>query len=95
MGQGAARLGDVTAGHDGFPPVPCNSASANVKVNKKGAARQGDTFVAHAKPKNPPHTPVAIGGGTVRINGKKAHRKGDKHTCGDTQAMASTNVRFG
>ena len=95
MGQGAARLGDSTTGHGCFPPVPCNSASANVRVNKKGAERQGDTHPAHSCPKVPPHVPVAKGGGTVRINKRKAHRKGDGHGCGDSQAGASTNVRFG
>lgn len=95
MGQGAARLGDSSTGHGCFGGVPSNSASANVKVNKKGAMRQGDTHNPHACPKVPPHVPVAKGGGTVKINGRKAHRKGDGHGCGDKQAGASSNVRFG
>lgn len=96
MGINVIRLGaDATTGHSGFPPVVAVGASGNVRANSKGVVRQGDMFAPHAKPKNPPHSGAAIGGGTVRTNGLKSQRKGDGTTCGDTSANGSNNVRFG
>ena len=51
-----ARLGDLTAGHVPFPPVPIDTASATVFVNNVGIARAkgalfpGDSHTPHVHP---------------------------------------------
>jgi len=43
-GQPAARLGDIDTGHPPSPPTPVITASSNVIINGRGAARKGDMW---------------------------------------------------
>ena len=94
---GAATVGTVTAGHDGYPPVVMPVGSPSVFINGKPALRKGDGGVTHTKPKNSPHEVVVSGGSsTVMINGIPAARIGDPCACGDTLASnGSSNVSVG
>lgn len=95
-GKPAGRLNDNQSGHGCYPPSPCNKASSNVIINKKGAMRVGDTFVPHCCPVPGCHTPVlAKGSSTVIINGKGAGRLGDPTGCGAKVMVGSGNVIIG
>lgn len=96
MGIPVIRLGaDLSTGHNGFFPVVATAASGNVRANSKGVVRTGDPYESHSAPDKPPHVGTAIGGGTVRVNGKQAQRRGDANSCQDTASNGSNNVRFG
>lgn len=75
----AARKGDSGRVHcSGFAIA---SASGDVFINGRGAARKGDSSTPHLKPGGKRcvvHTSSISGGsGSVFINGKPAARKGD------------------
>lgn len=90
------RLGDICTGHDACPPVPLVSASSNVLVNGKGAARVSDPYATHGCPIHSPHTPVcASGSSTVFVNGKALVRVGDSVSCGGSAMTGSGNVNAG
>lgn len=96
MGLPVIRLAsDNTQGHSGYFPVPAAGASSNVFVNSRGVVRQSDPFNPHSAPEKPTHVGYAVGGGTVKVNGKLSQRAGDALTCGDTSSNGSSNVRFG
>lgn len=95
--SGASKLGDMASGHEGWPPHPITSGSANVNVNGTPAAKVGDTLAIHgAPPPFPPH-PGAImaGSSTVNINGSPAARIGDDISCGGVIIQGSANVVIG
>jgi uncharacterized Zn-binding protein involved in type VI secretion len=89
----AARLGDkaqVDADAHGCPSCPhpavgpIVTASKDVFINSKGAARQGD-LGNHAACCGPNNFTVAKGSATVYVNGKPLARMNDKAThCGGT-----------
>lgn len=102
----AARLNDkgkCMADAHGCPACPHSvqgpiiAASGDVFINKKPAARVGDTGV-HAVCCGPNTFEIKMGSSTVFINGKKAARKGDmtKH-CGGIGSIdtGSDNVNTG
>lgn len=90
----AARLGDMSTGHDGYPPRPAVQASDNVFINNKGAVRLGDKWAVHCR--RSCHDGVSYtGSNVVFINNRAAVRIGDKISCGDTVAQGSTNVYIG
>lgn len=92
----AARLDDKSTGHDSCAPVPLVSASGNVFINGRGAARIGDSFAAHSCRVHPSHSGVvASGSASVFINGRAAARKGDPVSCGGSIAEGSGNVWIG
>jgi uncharacterized Zn-binding protein involved in type VI secretion len=77
---GAARRGDPGLIH--CSPWTIASASSDVFINGRGAARIGDKTSLHLKPagkKCVPHTAsITQGAATVRINGKPAARVGSQ-----------------
>ena len=96
----AARLGDSCAGHGCFPATPITSGSADVSINGKPAARQGDSVLLHACPcPKMPHAlhgrSISAGSSTVSINGKPAARVGDSLGCGGSVSAGSGNVFIG
>tara|TARA_B100000214_G_scaffold10058_1_gene7307 strand:- start:94148 stop:94429 length:282 start_codon:yes stop_codon:yes gene_type:complete len=93
MGQSVMRLGDKSVGH-GYPPVPSIQASTNVKVNGKGAVRNGDSYAVHCL-SGSCHQGKAVSGSSVKVNGKGVHTTGMKLSCGDTAGPGSTNVKAG
>lgn len=73
------------------PPLPASKApssivtgAANVSVEGKAAAREGDQTTAAST--------VAEGSSTVRINGKPVARAGDKTKCGGVIVGGSSTV---
>lgn len=95
-GTGAARLLDVDTGHGCFPPSPVISASPDVFINYRPAARLGDPLAPHACPNSPPHgRNLSAGSATVFINGQPASRIGDAIGCGGSMASGSGDVFIG
>ena len=96
MSQPVTRLGDLTAGHDGFPPRPSISASPNVTCNNIAVVRLNDSYDVHCNIVPVCHVGVlSTGSGTVTVNGLPLGRVGDSVSCGDTVAEGSPNVVCG
>lgn len=76
---GAARRGDAGIPHCSAYVIA--SASSDVIINGRGAARVGDASTVHLKPGGRfcvPHTAVIVSGSSsVFINGRPAARIGD------------------
>lgn len=71
MGRGVACVGDMCAGHDGYPGTPIITGSNTMFCDGKGVACKGDKCADHNKPKVPNHTPVITGGSSFfTIDGK-------------------------
>lgn len=96
-------IGSVSADAHGCPACPHGAkgpvivGSPNVNVNGLPAARVDDKGV-HAACCGPNMFTATKGSGTVFINGKKAHRKGDAqaHCGGNGQSdKGSPNVNTG
>lgn len=80
----------------GAPPAPAAAWSSNVFANSRNVVRQGDAFVPHARPNEPPHgRVVSSGSSTVYVNGKQCARIGDPLSCGAHIATGSSNVIVG
>lgn len=92
----AARLNDKSTGHDACAPVPLVSASGDVFINGRGAARIGDSFAPHSCHVHPSHSgTVASGSLSVFINGRGAARLDDSVSCGGSIAEGSGDVWIG
>lgn len=93
----AARKGDPGIPH--CSPYVIGTASTDVLINGRGAARVGDLAVSHLRPagrKCVPHTPPIIQGSTsVFINGRPAARQGDALAACTRVALGSTDVNIG
>ena len=89
--QPAARLGDIDTGHPPAPPTPIITASGNVFINGRPAARKGDMLVPH----HPGVRIITEGSGSVLINGKPAARITDAINCGGKIIVGSGNVLIG
>jgi uncharacterized Zn-binding protein involved in type VI secretion len=76
----AARKGDSNVVHCSGHNIA--SASGDVFVNGRGAARQGDKSTVHKRPgkKCPSHSAsISNGSGTVFVNGRPFARVGDSY----------------
>ena len=80
--------GDMSQGHNGYPPVPIH-ASSNVTINGKKIALNGDSYSQHCK--DSCHVPIIIGTSSVTINGIALALEGDSTNCGD-HATSSSSV---
>ena len=93
----ATRIGDADTAH--CSPPKRAQGSPNVFVNGIPWSRQGDHNTSHLKPCGPVccnHTaPIAVGSGTVFINGKGAGRIGDAISGCTKVAAGSPNVNAG
>lgn len=91
----ASCIGQMTTGHEGYPPKDYITGDGGVLINGQPISVIGSNATPHFKPKFPPHPIVAAGGsGTVLVNGVPVHRKGDPTACGD-KSDASTHVKVG
>ena len=91
--QPVVRLGDMSAGACGFPPIPCQSTSvANVFVNGIPVVTVGDFWGIHCN-SDTCHPEVAVmGNPTVLVNGKPLVTVGSSLSSGDMAASGSPNV---
>jgi|TARA_B110000263_G_C14990457_1_gene365743 uncharacterized Zn-binding protein involved in type VI secretion len=92
----ATRIGDADVVHCSGPFRA--QGSPNVNVNGIPWSRQGDHNTVHLKPCGVccPHTaPIAVGSGTVFVNGKGAGRIGDAISGCTNVAAGSPNVNAG
>lgn len=91
-----SRLGDLSAGHDGFPPTPIiGGVCSTVFVNGIPAATVGSTLSDHTSGATHVGRTVVSGSGTVFFESKGAARIGDSINCGDTLGAGSDNVFVG
>jgi uncharacterized Zn-binding protein involved in type VI secretion len=88
MSKSIVLNGDMSTGHDGFPPTKA-VASSSVTINGISIVVEGDSYEQHCK--GGCHVPVAIGSSNITINGKKIIVDGDSLSCGDT-ATASSSI---
>ena len=92
----AARLGDQCSGHGCFPPRTGVNASGNVFFNGIPAHIVGNGWNLHCCPRQGCHPgTIAVGLGSVFINGQPAARIGDSIDCGSSIAAGSSNVFLG
>ena len=89
------RLGDACTGHGCFPGRPSSSASGDVFVNGIAVHRQGDSWSSHCCGPSCHGGALALGSGTVFVNGKMIGRIGDPVDCGSAVAVGSGNVFAG
>lgn len=89
--------GELSQGHDHFPPVPAIPGSTKVTIEGKKVILEGDSYAphnhgAHYSKHAHPHTPIAsVGSPTVFVNGIGVVRDGDPLNCGDA---ADTQSNF-
>ena len=96
MIQPVTRLGDLTAGHDGFPPRPSITASPDVTCNNIPVVRVTDGYAIHCNAIPICHDGIlAVGSPTVTVNNLPLGRVGDPVSCGDTVAEGSPDVLCG
>jgi uncharacterized Zn-binding protein involved in type VI secretion len=93
----AARLGDPGIPHCG--PYVIATASTDVVINGRGAARIGDISTPHLRPGGRScvvHVaPIITGSSSVFINGRPAARQGDALGACTRVALGSFNVNIG
>lgn len=92
----AARQGDAGVPH--CSPYVIASASADVVINGRGAARVGDVSTGHLRPgkRCPAHVAAIItGSSSVFINGRPAATVGSKLAACTAVATGSSDVIVG
>jgi len=93
----AARKGDPGVPH--CSPYVIGTASSDVFINGRGAARVGDLAVPHLRPCGPVccvHAPPIVTGSlSVFINGRPAARQGDYLAGCTLIALGSGDVNIG
>lgn len=62
MGRGVACVGDMCAGHDGYPGTPIITGSNTMFCDGKAIACVGDICQDHDKSHGHNHTPIITGG---------------------------------
>lgn len=79
MKHGAARVGDMTSGHDGYPGTPIITGSSTLICDGKGVACVGDKCQDHDKSHGHNHTPIITGGSSFfKIDGRAAAMTGSE-----------------
>lgn len=92
----AARRGDAGIPHCSGYVIA--TASGDVIINGRGAARVGDVNTPHLRPGRPcpVHVvPIVSGSGSVFINGRQAARVGDPFASCTRVATGSSDVIIG
>lgn len=98
-----AVLGQMSTGHDGYPPTPCiGPVSSTVTINGKGVQlKYYSLYESHTK-NNSTHpsatryvidTPGNVN--TITVEGRSVVMVGDRINCGDTVAGGSPDVSGG
>lgn len=92
----AARRGDAGVPHCSGYVIA--TASSDVVINGRGAARVGDVSTPHLRPGKicPTHVaPIIVGSSSVFINGRAAARVGDPLAACTRVATGSSDVIIG
>jgi len=77
MKHGAACVGDMTSGHDGYPGTPIITGSSTLICDGKGVACTGDKCEDHDKHHGQRHTPIITGGSSFfTVDGKSVAMTG-------------------
>jgi uncharacterized Zn-binding protein involved in type VI secretion len=76
-------------------PELAQTHSPNVYVNGLNILRQSDNYLPHTAIVAHLGRFIAVGSGTVYVNGKQAARKADAISCGAKIATGSSNVFIG
>jgi len=90
-----SRLGDSSAGHDGYPPRANDEASPDVFVNGIAIHRIGDHWPTHCDLTTCHDAVQSAGCSSVFANGKAVARIGDEISCSDIVAAGSPDVFAG
>lgn len=91
----AARISDVTTGHNGFPPQTILTGKQKVIIQGSPAATLGDSVSTHCNPSGCHDSAIAVGSSKVIIQGSPAARLGDSIGCGGAIATGATKVVIG
>ena len=70
------------------------ATAQKTKINGRLVARVGDKVTPHGEDEHAAAV-MTEGSGTVKVEGKKPCRMGDKATCGDSVSTASSDVKIG
>jgi uncharacterized Zn-binding protein involved in type VI secretion len=82
--SGFIRLGDLSVGHDGFPPTACiGGVSSSLFVNGLPVALDGALFAPHTKSSTTHSSRTARASGTIYAEGLLVVKTGDPISCGD------------
>jgi Uncharacterized conserved protein len=96
MGNYVHRDGDLTTGHDCWPPTVPATFSSDVFANGRGVVRMGDAIVPHTCPLIPEmHGGVYVESRSVFVNGRPVQIIGSPVDCGDAAAEGSPDVWVG
>lgn len=94
--SGFIRLGDMSVGHDGYPPTQCISGvSTTAFVNGKAIALDGAVFANHTKGNSTHSTRTAKATGSIYVEGLLVVKTGDPISCGDTCGEGSADALIG
>ena len=89
------RLGDLSLGHDGWPPRPCVTASTTVYTNNIPNHRQFDLWQQHCNGSSCHDGYLLLGSPTVYTEGLQQSRRFDPISCGDQAFEGSPNTFVG
>jgi uncharacterized Zn-binding protein involved in type VI secretion len=98
---GVVRIGDSSAGHDGYPPTALvTTPQSTVFVNGQLAGVIGASYDTHTKRRAPTHfvgaeRVITSGSDTVIIEGQGVARIGDSVADGDVAEGGSSDVIAG
>lgn len=96
MARPACRVGDVTTGHQCYPPAPASQGASTVFINGSPAFRKYDKLSKHTCMKATHENGIVKDGSTLVImEGKGVSRVGDICTCPENMMTGSSNVHAG
>lgn len=90
--SGIARVGDLSTGHDDYPPRPVITGSDSVFLNGLPVVRVGDVWAQHCNNTSCHPCNQAVGSSTCFVNGISMARIGDSVGCGDNIANGSLDT---
>ncbi len=96
---GIHRELDETMGHNcWFPTIPA-SWSANVRVNRRGVVRKGDTIISHTceygDHYGESHSGVYIGEGFTKVNGRPVQKCNSPIQCENGELDYAATCAYG
>lgn len=89
------RVGDLSVGHDGYPPTPVLDGTTDFLVNGKAVALVGSKWQDHRKGKHHHSGVSTVGSTTFLVNGVGVVRTGDAINDGDHAGAGSPDFICG